>query len=89
MSRLAAVTFQSFVMCSPPDWTILAAGPDSPSATTFDVAFSKQMSLQLWGSNYARSDDLFQLRLETNPEISVTDVMGDEIKVVLSEPMDQ
>ena len=73
--------------------------PDRLNSQSFDEAFSKQMSLSLWGNNYSPSnfsgpDDYFQLPLDQqglgqNPEISVTNVMGDEIKVVLSEPMDE
>jgi len=73
--------------------------PDRLNSQSFDEAFSKQMSLSLWGNNYSPSnlsgtEDYFQLPLDhsslvQNPEISVTNVMGDEIKVVLSEPMDE
>ena len=73
--------------------------PNRLNSQSFDEAFSKQMSLSLWGNNYSPSnlsgtEDYFHLPLDhstlvQNPEISVTNVMGDEIKVVLSEPMDE
>ena len=82
----------------PPSITSMKT-PDRLNSQSFDEAFSKQMSLSLWGNNYSPSnlsgtDDYFQLPLDQsslvqNPEISVTNVMGDEIKVVLSEPMDE
>eukprot|EP00092_Neocalanus_flemingeri_P097980 GFUD01124927.1.p1 GENE.GFUD01124927.1~~GFUD01124927.1.p1 ORF type:complete len:980 (-),score=158.40 GFUD01124927.1:484-3423(-) len=81
----------------PPSITSLKT-PDRLNSQSFDEAFSKQMSLSLWGNNYSPSnfsgmDEYFQLPLDPglvqNPEISVTNVMGDEIKVVLSEPMDE
>jgi len=81
----------------PPSITSLKT-PDRLNSQSFDEAFSKQMSLSLWGSNYSPSnfsgtDEYFQMPIDPglvqNPEISVTNVMGDEIKVVLSEPMDE
>jgi len=79
----------------PPSITSLKT-PDRLNSQSFDEAFSKQMSLSLWGNNYSPSnfagtDEFFQLPIDPvqNPEISVTNVMGDEIKVVLSEPMDE
>lgn len=81
----------------PPSITSMKT-PDRLNSQSFDEAFSKQMSLSLWGNNYSPSnfsgpDDYLQLPLDQclgqNPEISVTNVMGDEIKVVLSEPMDE
>ena len=68
-------------------------GCSSASATSFDETFSQQINYTLFGSNYAPSaDHFFQLPGDLsaqNPEISVTNVMGDEIKVVLTEPMDE
>ena len=68
-------------------------GCSSASAQSFDETFSQQINYTLFGSNYAPSaDHFFQLPGDLsaqNPEISVTNVMGDEIKVVLTEPMDE
>ena len=74
------------------------ASISSPSQS-FDETFSKQINYTLFGSNYAMpmSEQFFQLSSEQtgsggqlqHPEISVTNVMGDEIKVVLTEPMDE
>ena len=68
-------------------------GCSSDSAPSFDETFSQQINYTLFGSNYAPSaDHFFQLPGDLsaqNPEISVTNVMGDEIKVVLTEPMDE
>jgi len=70
--------------------------PETLNSQSFDEAFAKQMSLSLWGSNYSPNnfsgmDEDFSLDqgLSQNPKISVTNVMGDEIKFVLSEPMDE
>ena len=68
-------------------------GCSSDSVPSFDETFSQQINYTLFGSNYAPSaDHFFQLPGDLsaqNPEISVTNVMGDEIKVVLTEPMDE
>ena len=68
-------------------------GCSSDLAPSFDETFSQQINYTLFGSNYAPSaDHFFQLPGDLsaqNPEISVTNVMGDEIKVVLTEPMDE
>ena len=68
-------------------------GPGCSSTPSFDEAFSQQINYTLFGSNYApTSDDFFQVpgdQCAPHPEISVTNVMGDEIKVVLTEPMDE
>jgi len=65
------------------------------SMQSFDE-IQKQISFTLYGSNYAQtSDDYFSVPAEASdqsgvkPKISVTNVMGDEIKVVLTEPMDE
>ena len=76
-----------------------SAAANTASISSFDEAFSKQLNFTLFGSNYApphtQDQDYFHLAdveqsgLVQNPEISVTNVMGDEIKVVFTEPMDQ
>ena len=76
-----------------------SAAANTASISSFDEAFSKQINFTLFGSNYApphsQDQDYFHLPdveqpgLVQNPEISVTNVMGDEIKVVFTEPMDQ
>ena len=61
------------------------------STQCFNEALSKQIRLSLWGSNYApATEDFLQLYpAAQNPEISVTNVLGDEVKLVLTEPMDE
>jgi len=64
---------------------------------TFNEALNQQIKLSLWGSNYApTTDDFLQIPVDAttsysaqNPEISVTNVMGDEVKLVLTERMDE
>ena len=81
--------------------SLAAVTPSNPSTPTsissnntqcFNEALSKQIRLSLWGSNYApATDDFLQLYppAAQNPEISVTNVLGDEVKLVLTEPMDE
>ena len=63
------------------------------SMQSFDEAISKQINYTIYGSNYApASNEFFQVPVSESgpkPKISVTNVMGDEIKVVLTEPMDE
>ena len=65
--------------------------PTSTNTQCFNEELSKQIRLSLWGSNYApATDDFLQIcPAAQNPEISVTNVLGDEVKLVLTEPMDE
>ena len=57
---------------------------------TFNETLNKQIKLSLWGSNYAPvNDDFLQIPVAQNPEISVTNVLGDEVKLLLTERMDE
>ena len=84
--------------------SMAAVTPSNPSTPTssstsatntqcFNEALSQQIRLSLWGSNYApdATDDFLQIYpgAAQNPEISVTNVLGDEVKLVLTEPMDE
>ena len=70
---------------------------DKTATQSFDETFSQQISYTLFGSNYAPASNTFFHLSETsvqpsagqNPEISVTNERGDEIKFVLTEPMDE
>ena len=65
-------------------------------AQTFSETLNNQIKLSLWGSNYAPPhEDFLQLHPPVgccqaqHPQISVTDVTGDEVKLYLTESMDQ
>ena len=70
---------------------------DSPTNTqTFNEVLNQQIKLSLWGNNYApATDDFLQIPADQtvypaqNPEISVTNVLGDEVKLVLTEQMEE
>jgi len=86
----------------PPVSPRLLSGLKTPVIThsqSFDAAFDNHsLRIDLWGKNHSAStEDYLQFPVDASlvgntglgPQICVTDVMGDQINLVFSEPMDE